>query len=122
MALQVQDFVDLLKPIVEDARELATDDGKFSFADLLKVTPSAVKAFMEIASDVKEATGEEKKQFVIEAFQWTYRELDPDIPWLPDFIENPLEEYLLDSLVPGLIEALYEEMKERLAKKEETEE
>lgn len=74
----------------------------FQFSDLL----TAVRVAAEIAETYSGMPGDEKKDFVLEVIRQAYRKVDPDIPWLPGFVETPLENLLLDTLVPAALEFL----------------
>lgn len=74
----------------------------FQFLDIV----TAVKTACEIAEQFTGLPGNEKKAFVCEVVKKAYKEVDPDIPLIPGFIETPIENYVLDNLVPPLIELI----------------
>lgn len=74
----------------------------FHFGDILE----AVRVAAEIAETFTALPGGEKKAFVVDVIRQAYRKVNPDIPWLPGFIETPIENLLLDTLVPAVIEFL----------------
>lgn len=74
----------------------------FQFSDIL----TAVRVAVEIAETVTTLDGPGKKAFVVEVIEKAYREVDPDIPWVPNLIENYIEDYVLKNLVPAVIELI----------------
>jgi len=96
MEIKAEDSVAAMKAVVECFR-----DG-FSFSDVLTAAGTAI----EIAETFTGLSGEEKKAFVLEVIKKAYKEIDPDIPWIPGFIETPIENFLLDNLLPPLIDYL----------------
>ena len=61
---------------------------------------------IEIAEQFTGLGGAEKKEFALEVIKKAYREIDPDIPWIPAFIETPIENFLLNNLLPPLVDYL----------------
>lgn len=109
--LEVEQVEALLKPVIE--KLLAKDANYFS------VVFEAVTVLMKLVNDVKEMTGAEKKAFCIQAFKHTYMKFDPDLPWISGAIENAVEEYLLNKLLPAAIDAIFLASNQGLFKKSE---
>ena len=74
----------------------------FHFSDII----TAVRTAAEIAEQFTGLPGDEKKAFVVDVIRKAYKEVDPDIPYLPNFIEGYVEDYILDNLVPSVIELI----------------
>jgi len=96
MSVNAEQTVKAVEKVVE-----CFEDG-FQFSDIL----TAVRTAAEIAEQFTGLSGDEKKAFVVEVVKKAYREVDPDIPVLPGFLERPLENYVLDNLVPYVIELI----------------
>lgn len=67
---------------------------------------TAVRTASEIAEQFTGLPGDEKKAFVVEVIGKAYKEVDPNIPWVPEPVETWVEGYVLDNLVPHLIELI----------------
>ena len=74
----------------------------FQFSDIL----TSVKTAAEIAETFVGVPGDEKKAFVIEVIGKAYREVDPNLPWIPEPFETWIENYVLGNLVPAAIDLL----------------
>lgn len=96
MSVNAEQTVEAVKKVVE-----CFEDG-FQFSDIL----TAVKTACEIAEQFTGLPGDEKKAFVVDVIRKAYKEVDPDIPYLPNFIEGYVEDYILDNLVPAAIELI----------------
>lgn len=88
--------VEAVKKVVE-----CFTDG-FQFSDIL----TAVRTAAEIAEQFTGLPGDEKKDFVVEVIRKAYREVNPDVPWIPEPFETWVENYILDNLVPSVIELI----------------
>lgn len=96
MSVNAEQTVKAVEKVVECFK-----DG-FQFSDII----TAVKTACEIAEQFTGLPGDEKKAFVVDVIGKAYREVDPDIPYLPNFIEGYVEDYILDNLVPAVINLL----------------
>lgn len=96
MTVNAEQTVKAVKKVVE-----CFSDG-FEFHDVLVAAGTAI----EIAEQFTGLDGKEKKEFVLEVVKKAYREIDPDLPWIPAFIETPIENFLLNNLLPPLIDYL----------------
>ena len=65
---------------------------------------SAVGDFVELVEASQAVVKEAKKETVIEAFQYAYRQVDPDLPWIPEPFETKLENWILESAMPTFID------------------
>lgn len=96
MEIQAENVVDAVKKVVACFK-----DG-FEFKDILV----AVQTACEIAEGFMGVPGPEKKKFVCEVVEKAYREVEPDIPWVPEPVETWVENYILKNLVPYAVDML----------------
>jgi hypothetical protein len=85
----------------------------FQWSDISLFIGEVVPEFMDVANKFKEETGEQKKQFVIDAVVATYFYYDPDLPWIPEWIETKLEKWAVPQIAAAAIEAAYKIGKKR---------
>ena len=74
----------------------------FQFSDII----TAVKTACEIAEQFTGLPGDEKRAFVVDVIGKAYREVNPNVPWIPEPFETWVENYVLDNLVPAVIDLL----------------
>lgn len=74
----------------------------FQFSDII----TAVRTASEIAEQFTGLPGDEKKAFVVEVVKKAYKEVDPNLPWIPEPVETWVENYVLNNLVPSVIELI----------------
>jgi len=75
----------------------------------------AVSHLMEVAEVMEGTTGEERKEFVIEAFKLVYAKLDPDISaWIPQWVENKVIVYAIENLLPYALDWIVDATKGKL--------
>jgi len=82
----------------------------FEFDDII----NAVKTAAEIAETITELDGPQKKQFVVDVIRQAYKEVNPNIPWVPEPIETWVEDYVLKNLVPSVIELIIDVTKKKV--------
>lgn len=82
------------------------EDG-FQFSDIV----TAVKTACEIAEQFTGLPGDEKEKFVVEVIGKAYREVNPNVPWIPEPFETWIENYVLDNLVPSVVKLLVDATK-----------
>lgn len=87
--------------------EKAADDIIELFED--GIQPSdffpALSRLIEMAEVVQGATGEEKKELVVQAAKRTYVKLDPDISkWIPQWLEHRAVNWALDAVLPHAVD------------------
>lgn len=103
----LDDNLELVVGIVETAHE-ALSDG-LQWKDL-KVLGEIVVDFVELAEGLEGKTGDEKAAFVESAVWLTYKVYDPDIPWVPEFIENQIEEVLVRNVARAALNGIVKVM------------
>lgn len=111
-----------LPQIIDIAKNVGVVFGDgLQWADVLSLA-KLIKPFMLLVKDVKELSGEDKKEFVKESFWLAYKTYDEgpsgkknniNIPYLPDFIEKKVETFLIPLAVDFAVEALYGVLKEK---------
>lgn len=79
----------------------------FQWSDVPTFIGTVVPEFMDVARAFKEETGEEKKQFVVDAVVATYFYYNPNLPWIPEPFETALEKWVVPKLAEAAIEAAY---------------
>jgi hypothetical protein len=81
-----------VKDIVDTVHEALSDGLQWND---LSAFGGIMADFVELAQGLEGKSGEEKANFVVDAVWVTYKCYDPDIPWVPDFIENKVEEVVV---------------------------
>ncbi len=96
-----------IQAILEDTDKIFADG--FQWADIPALIGLMVPRLMVLASDsdLVGATGEERKAFVVDAGTVIYFHYNPDWPWVPDFIENPIEKRVVPAMISGAVEAAF---------------
>ena len=75
--------------------------------DAGKVLGKVVPDLMDVAATLEGTSGVEKRQFVVDAIWIIYKHYDPNIPWIPEWIENKLEQVVVGKLAEAAVEAAY---------------
>lgn len=65
---------------------------------------SCVNELIELVESSRAVAKDAKKETVCAAIAYAYKEVDPDLPWIPGVIENKIEAWFLDDIVPMLID------------------
>jgi hypothetical protein len=78
--------------------------GGMQLGEVVKFMFDCTHVLVEAVERMGHMTGAEKKRHVTQAIQELYKRHDPDIPRVPNFIEGMLEDLLLNTLVPVVIE------------------
>jgi len=81
-----------IKPQVEELAKRIFEPFKdgVQIHDWVQVSQPTVAMLMLIAG-VTNLSGAQKKALVLDAYGYIWDSLDPDIPWLPNFIDDPIE-------------------------------
>lgn len=94
-------------PIKEQVLAIAKKYGAqnpSNWMDFFKFTYDVTGELIELVEYSSSIVKENKKETVIEALQYAYNEIDPDLPWIPEPIESQIENFVLDNAVPVLID------------------
>jgi len=98
---------DLIKVEVEDILRQYRETKPNSLLEFFQFSYAIADEFMtlvEVSKDI--IAGADKKATVIEAVRYAYIEVDPNLPWIPAYIENKIEKWFLSSGLPALIDFL----------------
>ena len=100
----VEEKVPEIEAVVKDVQEIFEDG--FQWADVGAILGQVVPGLMDIAKTVEGKTGAEKKEFVVDCVWTLYKVFDPDIPYVPEFIENKLEKLVVHKATEMAVEAV----------------
>jgi hypothetical protein len=87
--------------------EKAADDTMVLFKDGFQISDifPAISNLMEMAEVVDGATGEEKKELVLQGAKRIYTKLDPDISsWIPQWLEKKAINWALEVMLPHAVD------------------
>ena len=105
MGDSVEEKMPEIAGLLEDLDEIFSDG--LQWDDVGKVLGQVVPELMEIADSLEGKTGAEKREFVSDAIWVIYKHYDPNIPWIPEWIENKLEQVVVGKLAEAAVEAAY---------------
>lgn len=91
--------------ISKEVEEILSDG--FQWSDIGQIIGSVVPGLMDVANYLSEKSGKEKKEYVVDVVWVIYESIDPNIPWLPDFIEKYVERSAIRSITEAAVEAVY---------------
>lgn len=100
---ELDENLETVMEIVEAAHDALSDGLQWSD---LKVLGEIVADFVDLAEGLEGKTGDEKAAFVESAVWLTYKHYDPDIPWVPEFIENRMEEILVRNVARAALNGI----------------
>lgn len=109
--IQVESHMPELEEVLDKLHDVFGDG--FQWSDIGDFIGEVVPEFMDVAKKFKEESGEDKKKFVVDAVVATYFYYDPDLPWIPEWIEVKLEKWAVPQLASAAIEAAYKFGKKR---------
>lgn len=72
--------------------------------EVIKFILEAATKLVETVEDAGGIPGAQKKELVISSVKDIYWKINPNIPFLPDVVETPLEKWLLDLALPPFID------------------
>jgi hypothetical protein len=82
------------------------DDG-FQWTDVPKLIGILVPELMELAGKQEGKSGDEKRQFVVDAGTCVYFYYNPDIKYVPEWLETRAEKLFVPKLIECAVEAAY---------------
>jgi hypothetical protein len=95
-----------------DEIKAARADGKISFKEVFSLVSNLTVALMQVAETFEGATGAQKKEWVLKTAYEAYQaDFDINIPYVPDFLEGPLEKAIFEFHLPALIEIVINAVK-----------
>lgn len=77
---------------------------KLAAIDVVKFILECATNLVEEVEKVSELPGPKKKEVVIASMKDIYWKINPDIPFLPEAVETPLEKWLLDLVLPPFVD------------------
>jgi len=92
--------------------ETYKEDG-FTISEVAKFVFEAGTELVEAVEDVEGLTGAQKKEFVQITVKDIYKEVNPDIPWIPEPFETMLENILLDQSLDKFIDFIVKRYKKK---------
>jgi len=100
----IKELLDVSKAVKE-----AKKDGKFSISEIIKILTEVIDLVTKTEL-IKKLKSDKKYDIIISILREIYFGEDffgnPDIPYIPNFIENKLEEMLFDLVLPGVVKAI----------------
>lgn len=103
--VDVEEKLPDLVALTEDLDDIFGDG--LQWDDVSAIFVRVVPRVMQIAESFGGRTGKQKKEFVIDSVYVLYKHYDPNIPRIPDFIENPLEAWLVPLLTELVIDTVH---------------
>lgn len=105
---------DVIEEIVNDFK--ATIEDGFQFSDIAEWAPMIIKAY-DVAKDIFEEEVDRDK--VIAMAQYIYWAVDPDLPWIPEWVENKIEKWaIIELAIPLAVNAAWDAVENYKAKKD----
>jgi len=98
---------DLIESLRVSAKESFSDG--VSFKKAVRFVYESVSELIEFAEDATKeikGLGSEKKKFVVETVRKLYKDINADIPWIPEPLESFIENLILENIVPPAIDWL----------------
>ena len=90
---------DMIEKAADEILELFKDG--FQTSDIFP----ALSNLMEMAEVTEGASGEEKKELVVEGAKRVYTKLDPDISkWIPQWLEKKAINWALETMLPHAVD------------------
>lgn len=114
MGDSVEEKMPEIAKVLEDLDDIFADG--LQWDDAGKVLGQVVPDLMDVADGLEGTSGAEKRQFVVDAIWIIYKHYDPNIPWIPEWIENKLEQVVVGKLAEAAVEAaykVYQKMKDK---------
>lgn len=111
MSITYDQISDAMRSIAREVTE-AKADGQVTIREVLEIAYECAPRFMAHVGSLTQLSGAEKKALVMAAYADLWAALDPDIPWLPGWVDDPIEEGIRLAL-GVLIDNLYDAAAQR---------
>lgn len=85
----------------------------FTVSEVAKFVFEAGTELVEAVENVQGLTGAQKKEFVQTTVREIYKEVNPDIPWIPEPFETMLEDMMLDRSLDTFIDFIVKKYKKK---------
>jgi hypothetical protein len=95
----IKEDIDRLRKTFKDYNE----DG-FQLSEIAKFTFESGSSLVEALNNVDTINGEEKKIIVKTTVREMFDEINTNNPWIPDLIEDKLENFLLETALDSFID------------------
>ena len=105
---EIKDDIDELVKSFEKYKE-----GGFQVTEILKFTFEAGTKLVESVENVQGISGEQKKEVVVSSVKEIYKQVNPDIPYIPEPFETWMENLLLDRALNEFIDFIVGKYKEK---------
>lgn len=93
------------KELIAKFKEYKADG--WTLMEIIRFVLLCMETLISVANELLELTGEQKADWVAAQLKDIYFVFNPDIPWVPEFIEKKLETAVLDAVLPGVIKFTY---------------
>lgn len=106
---------ELIAKIKADAKNSFTGT-KPTVGQIIKFVMDNVGICVEFAQEATKSIsglGEQKKKFVCDTIRTIYKEANPNLPYIPEPFETMLENFLLNHVVPVMIDWIVAKYKEK---------
>lgn len=104
---------DKIEEIIAGVKE-SLEDG-FQFSDIAEWTPMILKAY-DVAKTIFEEDVDRAR--VTAMAQYIYWAVDPNLPWIPEWIENKIEKWaIIELAIPLAVNAAWDAVESYKAKK-----
>jgi len=101
-------LIDSIEEVVASAKDMS-EDGKYQFTEIMEVCGDVIQLIGN-AEFIKDLSLDKKIKLCTELINEIYFSEDyldnPDIPYLPNWIEDKIEDYLFDLVLPGIIKSI----------------
>jgi sugar-specific transcriptional regulator TrmB len=103
---ELQKIKDDIKEDIDKLRETFKEYNKdgFQMTEIVKFTFESGSALVEALNNVDTISGADKKKLVKTTVRELFDEINTNNPWIPDFIEDKLENFLLDTALDSFID------------------
>ena len=85
----------------------------FTLREITKFTFEVGTRLVEAVENVEDVPGEQKKEVVMSTVKDIYKEVNPDLPWIPEPFETMVEDLLLDRALDAFIDFMVNEYKDK---------
>jgi hypothetical protein len=105
---EIKTDIDRLTVSLEESKKKG-----FQIEDIAKFAFDAGTSLVEAVENVKDLTGEQKKEVVISSVKEIYNKVNPDIPLIPEPFETLTEHILLDKALGKFIDVIVSKYNEK---------
>ena len=109
----VNEIMDAAKALIAEVKA-AQEDGEVNFTEAIALMTSLIEFLLtsKVLMDIKSIDG--KVDVVIAMLKVIYNDKEfldnPDIPYIPEFIEGKLESIMFDYVLPGVVKGICQKL------------